>query len=649
MKQRVQWLLVGVLLASSAASVAGASAALSPAARERTVRWLALGDSFSSGEGIPGAAAGNQQLQGKDTCQRANGDNTDAKAYSVVAVEELQGQPPVGLIYERPFFVACTGAITDDNATQLAEMRAQVPTELQQWDVASLSYGGNNVLFSSVIEDCLDIKDPWGAVTYEGCSTGEQRLRERIEMLAGTRTIIDREFDGVVTLPELYDQVAAVMQPGGHVIVVGYPHLIEVPDRWASWLQRRSLGCQGVLKDDVRMLRSVTGYLNEQIGLAVLAAGERWAAEGISFHFVDISTEVYETSADPSARHGLCADDQWINGLTLSVKSGDIRKERSFHPTQEGHTATGRFLADLLRTFSFPPACDAAQIGADLGEGPVEVIEGLCRNGWAYIDTDGLGDSQRIVRHDGTAWTVYTYFPSAFCPADALAAGAPPEIVNRVGWGCFAASDPGVISPARRSGSTLVDCDAEVSADVGEAIFASCSGDWATGQQVAYVEGGCADCDGVTLFNRVAGRWTESGGCLYRSVIIASSKGCSEMWQVPREVLCEVWGLNSDLGALWETGCPPWKDSLERAQTESCTYYGELDPTDDAWGPAFGTCKKGSLVQQVQDRLLELGYEIDSDGFFGPQSARAIAQFQQAQGLTVSAVIDPPSITALLG
>ncbi len=210
--------------------------------------------------------------------------------------------------------------------------------------------------------------------------------------------------------------------------------------------------------------------------------------------------------------------------------------------------------------------------------------------------------------------------------------------------------EPGlqVIAPDRRSGTTLVECDAQVSADIGEAILARCSGDWATGQRVAYVEGGCADCDGMTLFERVGGAWTERGGCLYRSVIIAGSKGCTEMWVVPPEALCEIW-LNSDLGALWETGCPPWMDRLERAQTEPCTYYSELDRTDDSWGPAFGTCKKGPLVQQVQSRLVELGYEIDADGFFGPKSARAIAHFQRAQGLTVSAVIDPPSITALLG
>ena len=52
-------------------------------------------------------------------------------------------------------------------------------------------------------------------------------------------------------------------------------------------------------------------------------------------------------------------------------------------------------------------------------------------------------------------------------------------------------------------------------------------------------------------------------------------------------------------------------------------------------------CKKGVLVKQVQDRLLELGYEIDADGFFRPQSARGIAQFQQAQVLSISAFIDP--------
>ena len=68
----------------------------------------------------------------------------------------------------------------------------------------------------------------------------------------------------------------------------------------------------------------------------------------------------------------------------------------------------------------------------------------------------------------------------------------------------------------------------------------------------------------MTLFQRVGGTWTERGGCMYRSVIIAGSKGCTEMWVVPPEALCEIW-LNSDLGALWETGCPPWKDRLERA------------------------------------------------------------------------------------
>lgn len=333
------------------------SQAAAPPASQRAVRWLALGDSFSSGEGIPGAAAGNPALQGKENCQRANGDGIAAKAYAVVAVEQLQAQQSADLVFERPFFVACTGAITDDAAMQLTEMRSQVPAELARWDVVSMSFGGNNVLFADVIIDCLDAKDPWGLVTNEGCSVSEERLRARVDMLVGRTPSVPGEFAGGVTLPGLYDEVASTVQPGGHVIVTGYPQLFEEPERWASWIQQRSQACQGILRDDVRMLRGVTGYLNEQISVAVQAAGQRWQSSGITFHFVDLASSIYETSASGSDRHGLCASEQWINGITTSITSGDFRTDRSFHPNQAGHTATGRHLAREVRngfTFEFP-------------------------------------------------------------------------------------------------------------------------------------------------------------------------------------------------------------------------------------------------------------------------------------------------------
>ena len=63
------------------------------------------------------------------------------------------------------------------------------------------------------------------------------------------------------------------------------------------------------------MLRSVTGYLNEQIGLAVLDADARHRDAGVRFHFEDIST-IYEQSESSSDRHGPCSGGTpWLNGL----------------------------------------------------------------------------------------------------------------------------------------------------------------------------------------------------------------------------------------------------------------------------------------------------------------------------------------------
>ena len=77
--------------------------------------WLALGDSYSSGEGIPGTEPG-RTAQGRD-CARATGSRTNAKAWSVGAYEEVGKR----LGFDRIAFVACTGAITDEIESQIDE------------------------------------------------------------------------------------------------------------------------------------------------------------------------------------------------------------------------------------------------------------------------------------------------------------------------------------------------------------------------------------------------------------------------------------------------------------------------------------------------------------------------------------------------
>lgn len=55
----------------------------------------------------------------------------------------------------------------------------------------------------------------------------------------------------------------------------------------------------------------------------------------------------------------------------------------------------------------------------------------------------------------------------------------------------------------------------------------------------------------------------------------------------------------------------------------------------------------GFVVYSVQDELAEYGYTILVDGKFGPQTQRAIALWQNANGLPITRVIDTMTLESL--
>lgn len=327
--------------------------AVSPAAAQETGErsWLAMGDSYSSGEGIPGTTpadrdgpGGGPNTQGRD-CRRATGRDTDATAWAVGAYDEVEEE--LGLAHLD--FVACTGAIIDQAHDQVGE--ATAATGRQRWDLVTFSFGGNDIGFGDVLYGCLDIaRGGWAQFDLSpGCDISERRLRRRVDMLSGRIAIEAGEYQGSTSLRSLLALLAAnQVTPGGDVVVVGYPQLIEETGRWPRWRQVTGM-CERVFGFNVGMLRSVTGYLNEQIARVVQEADRRSWDRGVRFHFLDISRDPYEYSDNPRDRHGLCAEDPWLNGLTASVTDGDFRLGNSFHPEQFGHTNTARVLAAYLR------------------------------------------------------------------------------------------------------------------------------------------------------------------------------------------------------------------------------------------------------------------------------------------------------------
>ena len=184
-------------------------------------------------------------------------------------------------------------------------------------------------------------------------------------------------------------------------------------------------------------------------------------------------------------------------------------------------------------------------------------------------------------------------------------------------------------------------CRDAVSRDLGESWEVQCYQGWASGGETAYYDE-CTDCESLSMLQLANGRWSEVGSC--HSYHVASC-GLDEL--VPREALCVLWYSNSMLGELWRTGCAPRYDDLIRVQTENCLDYYEAY-FDDVWASSL-TCVKGDTVRRAQVALQQLGYAIDADGYFGPASARAVASYQRANGMTISAVLDEPTRRAMVG
>jgi lysozyme len=64
----------------------------------------------------------------------------------------------------------------------------------------------------------------------------------------------------------------------------------------------------------------------------------------------------------------------------------------------------------------------------------------------------------------------------------------------------------------------------------------------------------------------------------------------------------------------------------------------------ESWPGTYFICPhspavSGNAVRHWQDRMIQLGYEIDCDGVYGPQSKRACAVFQRNQGLVADGIV----------
>ncbi|MGW3285295.1 SGNH/GDSL hydrolase family protein [Streptomyces sp. NPDC001002] len=280
-------------MALSAAGATAASASISTARpTARTVDYVALGDSYASGPGIP--------TQVDTACARSDGNYPSLLA----AARNWQLTD-----------VSCSGATT----TALAGPQGAQPPQLDalsaDTDVVTLTVGGNDLGFSNNLATCagLTSKDPTG----HPCQTfftsdGTDRLEQRVNDIA----------------PKIAAALDAVREraPYAKVVVVGYPDLFP----------EDGVGCTGsavpIAAGDFAYLRDTEKKLNSMLASQASANGAG---------YVDTYT--------PTVGHDMCrpAGERWIEPLVATAPAAPA------HPNAQGQQAMAAAVENALHCRSY--------------------------------------------------------------------------------------------------------------------------------------------------------------------------------------------------------------------------------------------------------------------------------------------------------
>jgi hypothetical protein len=329
------------LMVAIAAVVVAVLPAAAVAQDAEPASYVALGDSFASGEG----AAPDTYLPGTSLPDPATGGRSSTGCHRSSTSWAFRVQTRLGA--PALTFVACSGATIADLTAPDDQFAALGRTEPAQVDavtsattVATLSIGGNDAGWERVLRACVyRPEDTAGA----GCRRAGSPARRLAT--AGLRGLDAR-------LAEAYVTVASRMAPGGRLVVVGYPRPFADdgrgyrPDPSVGGAPACRLGVTPlrtpvrVTRADARFLNGVAAGLNGAVRAGVAEAAARLRAAGAT-------RTVAFVASDPAFRgHRLCNASPWINGVQLTALG--VPKRTSLHPGPKGQAAYARAVGAAL-------------------------------------------------------------------------------------------------------------------------------------------------------------------------------------------------------------------------------------------------------------------------------------------------------------
>lgn len=207
-----------------------------------------------------------------------------------------------------------------------------------------------------------------------------------------------------------------------------------------------------------------------------------------------------------------------------------------------------------------------------------------------------------------------------------------------------------VVNPP--SGETEVPCDTRgISANYGEKVkLEKCTATWAMGD-TDRDSWQCGDegCVQTRIYQLQGTQWVNTATCQrnlpltrYASSCYVPNVGLATADLVPpQDVACIIWATNTLPRYAKETGCELDRAVVLANLRETC------DDTYDITGVPIEKCARGEVVRQVQEQLRQSGFNVTISGFYGPESARAIFEFQERENLFPTAIVDEETWAAL--
>jgi lysophospholipase L1-like esterase len=263
-----------------------------PRPQRKRIRYVALGDSYSSGEGVAPYEPGTDTS--RDRCHR-----------STRAYPRLLTLPGARLTRD---FYACTGATTANvlKAARFGEPPQLSRPRLRGARLVTISIGGNDAAFSSVVALCSRLVP---VPCYRGPAA--RRIRERIASLRST-------------LADTYRAIRARAGSRAELVVVDYPNLF--PPGNAACGKLKSLYSAPARA----FIRRAGGELDDVIAKAAGDAHVR---------FVDVRKAF--------AGHEICSAHEWVDFI---VRGNGVKPSTgSLHPNAAGQAAYARVVGAALR------------------------------------------------------------------------------------------------------------------------------------------------------------------------------------------------------------------------------------------------------------------------------------------------------------